>query len=151
MSEVKKQKSYIDYGLGFPVQIINAPMKKIRSQWTLDIDFSKYERAVLQAIAQKPVRLTGNEVKFIRHFFDMDLKSFGKRFGDVAHSAVIKWEKTGDDFTNMGWSTEKDIRLAVIENLKPKVLRAVYSQLAEIAPKKKLRIKIDTNELPKAG
>lgn len=150
MAETKIQKSYIDYGLGFPVQIIHAPMRKIRGEWILDMDLKKYQRAVLQVLALKPARFTGNEVRFIRHHFEMDLKAFGKRFGDVAHSAVIKWEKTEDEFTNMGWATEKDIRLAIIEELKPKVLRKAYTELIETAPKKKQRIKIDVSALPEA-
>ncbi len=150
MAETKTQKSYIDYGLGFPVQIINVPMIKIRGEWTLDIDLNKYQKAVLQILALKPARLTGNEVKFIRHHFEMDLKAFGKRFGDVAHSAVIKWEKAGDDCTNMGWATEKDIRLAIVDELKPNILRKVYEELVETAPKKRKRIKIDLSELPTA-
>ena len=116
----KTQKSYIDYGFGFPIQIINASLVKIRGEWVLDIDFEKYEKTVLFSLALKPARLTGNEIKFIRHHFEMVLKDFGKRFGDVAHSAVIKWEKFEDEPTNMNWATEKDIRLAVVDKLKPR-------------------------------
>ena len=149
-TETKIQKSYTDHGLGFPVQIINAPMRKIRGKWTLDVNFAKYEKAILFVLAHKPVRLTGNEIKFIRHYFEMDLKSFGKRFGDVAHSAVIKWEKSGDELTSMGWSTEKDIRLSIIEELKPKGLRKIYAELSETAPRKKQKVKIDFEALPLA-
>ena len=77
----------------------------------------------------------------------MDLKSFGKRFGDVAHSAVIKWEKVGNDFTNMNWATEKDIRLAIMDKIQPKKLRELYIKLEETAPKKSKKIKIDSSEL----
>ena len=37
MKNKKIQKSYMDYGFGLPVQIINAPLKKIRGEWILDI------------------------------------------------------------------------------------------------------------------
>ena len=146
----KFQKSYIDYGLGFPVQILNAPLKKIQGEWVLDLNFEKYEKTVLFALALKPARLTGNEVRFIRHHFTMNLKNFGKRFGDVAHSAVIKWEKFGDRPTNMNWATEKDIRLAIVDKLRPKILRKAYVELQEIAPRKTHRIKIDTSDLKAA-
>ncbi|MBN22607.1 MAG: hypothetical protein CL678_15090 [Bdellovibrionaceae bacterium] len=146
----KIQKSYIDYGFGFPVQILNAPLKKIHGEWALDLNFEKYEKTVLFALALKPARLTGNEVKFIRYYFEMDLKSFGKRFGDVAHSAVIKWEKFNDEPTNMNWATEKDIRLAIVDKLKPKVLRKVYEELQETVPRKSHRIKIDPSDLKAA-
>jgi len=150
MSTSKIQKAYIDYGFGFPVQIINAPLKKIDGEWVLNLNFEKYEKVVLVALAMKPVRLSGNEIKFIRHHFEMDLKSFGKRFGDVAHSAVIKWEKVGDDFTNMNWATEKDIRLAIVDKIRPNILRKVYAELEETAPKKSRKIKIDSAELKAA-
>jgi len=147
VSNKKVQKSYIDHGFGFPVQILDAPLRKIRGDWVLDLNFEKYERAVLFALAMKPVRLSGNEVKFIRHHFEVDLKAFGRRFGDVAHSAVIKWEKFGDEPTNMNWATEKDIRLAIVDKLNPKTLRQAYEEFREVAPKKFHRIKIDTSAL----
>jgi DNA-binding transcriptional regulator YiaG len=150
MNAKKIQKTYIDNGFGFPVQMLNAPLKKILNEWTLDLNFEKYERAVLFALATRPVRLSGNEIKFIRHHFEMDLKKFGNRFGDVAHSAVIKWEKFNDAPTNMNWATEKDIRLAIVDKLRPRSLRKVYEELQEIAPKKAHRIKINTSDIKAA-
>jgi DNA-binding transcriptional regulator YiaG len=147
MKTKKIQKSYTDNGFGFSITILNAPLKKINNEWILSLDFEKYEKAVLLALALKPVRLSGNEVKFIRHHFEMDLKNFGKRFGDVAHSAVIKWEKFKDDLTNMNWATEKDIRLSIVDKIKPKLLRKTYEDLQEIAPRKSHQIKIDIDDL----
>jgi DNA-binding transcriptional regulator YiaG len=148
MSESKKVlKSHIDYGFGFPVQILEAPMRKFDGEWVLDLNFEKYERAVLLALSMKAVRLSGNEIKFIRHHFEMDLKSFGKRYGDVAHSAVIKWEKCGDEPTNMSWSTEKDIRLSIVDKLRPRVFRKVYEELEVTAPRKPQKVKIEKSDL----
>ena len=141
----KIQKSYIDYGCGFPVSIVNAPFVKIRGEWTLDLNFEKYEKIVALALASKPTRLTGNEVKFIRYYFEMDLKSFGKRFGDVSHPAVIRWEKFKDRPTNMNWATEKDIRLAIVDELHPKALREAYKKFQTIVPKKNRSITINPN------
>jgi DNA-binding transcriptional regulator YiaG len=147
MKSKKIQKSYLDYGFGFPVQILNAPLSKVRGEWVLDIDFEKYEKAVLLALALKPARLTGNEITFIRNHFSMTLKSFGKRFGDVAHSAVIKWEKFKDDPTNMNWPTEKDIRLFIINELNPTILVSVYKKLEKVASPRSSKIKIDSEDL----
>ncbi len=143
----KIQKSYVDYGFGFAVKIINAPLVKIQGEWVLDINFEKYEKVILLALAFKPTRLTGNEIKFIRHHFEMDLKSFGKRFGDVAHSAVIKWEKFKDKPTNMNWATEKDVRLAIAYKFKPKTFQKTYEEFQEAVPRKAYRITIDTSAL----
>ncbi len=146
MANKKIKKSHLDLGFGFPVIIINAPFKQVRGEWILDIDFNKFEETVLEALATKPSRLTGNEVKFIRNYFNMDLKSFGNRFGDVAHSAVIKWERFRDNFTNMNWATEKDIRLFIVEKINPKSLRNVYLELEKVATKKPFKIKVDTTQ-----
>ena len=132
----KIKKTHTDFGFGFPVQILNAPFRKIQGGWVLDLNMEKYEKAVLFALSQKPARLSGNEVKFICYYFEMDLKSFGKRFGDVAHSAVIKWEKFEDEPTNMNWATEKDIRLAIVDKLNPGAHRDVYEELQKTAHKK---------------
>ena len=102
------------------------------------------------ALAMKPGRLSGNEIKFIRNYFEMDLKKFGIRFGDVAHSAVIKWEKCGDDVTKMGWAIEKDIRLAIVNNVKPKFFHQAYEDLQTTMPEKSQKIKINFLELKAA-
>ncbi|MBL6991387.1 MAG: hypothetical protein ISR65_16510 [Bacteriovoracaceae bacterium] len=147
MNDKKNQKIYSDNGFGFAVQIYNAPLKKVRGQWVLDLNFEKYEKAVLIALSLKPTKLTGNEIKFIRNHFELNLKSFGKRFGDVAHSAVIKWERFDDKPTNMNWACEKDIRLFIVNELKPRLLRVAYTNLEKVAPSKLSKISIDTNDL----
>jgi len=149
--EKKVQKTYVDHGCGFPVTIFNAPMQKLRGEWLLDLDYEVYEKAVLLLLAYKKSRLTGDEVRFIRNYFSYDLKSFAKRFGDVAHSAVIKWEKKAEDFTKMSWSTEKDIRLSIIKELKPRSIGVLYSELEEPPTSKKAVLKVDFKDLRKAA
>ena len=79
MSTKKIEKSYVDYGFGFPVQICNAPLSKIRGRWVLDVDFEKYERTVLLALTSKPARLSGHEIKFYTSSFRNGLKSLWKK------------------------------------------------------------------------
>jgi DNA-binding transcriptional regulator YiaG len=150
MNEKKIQKAYTDNGFGFPVQIVNAPLIKNRGKWTLNINFEKYERALLIALAHKPSRLTGHEIKFIRNNFEMSLKGFGERFGDVAHSAVIKWEKFQDESTNMNWACEKDIRLFVINEINPTYLRKLYTGLEKVASARNTKLKLEANEIKAA-
>ncbi len=150
MNQTKIQKTYVDYGFGFPVKLLNAPLKKIQKEWVLDLNFEKYEKAILLAVALKSSRLSGNEIRFIRHSFEMDLKAFGKRFGDVAHSAVIKWEKCGDLPTQMNWATEKDMRLAIVDKIKPKIFRKVYGEFKDVLPRKAQRLQLEAEELKAA-
>ena len=109
-----KKKNYRYYGLGFPVLLENIEFLKIDGAMAPNIDYIKLEELVLPLIAQKPTRLTGAEIKFIRHHFRMSLIDFAKRFG-VTHPAVMKWESAGNKSSKVSWNTEKDIRLFAAE------------------------------------
>ena len=151
MKNKKIQKKYIDYGLGFPVTILNAPLIKVRNTWALDINYNKYEQSILILLAYLPSKLTGNELRFIRTYFEMTIRSFAERFS-VKHPAVVKWEKKADLATSMAWTTEKDIRLFIIDQLikKPSELQKLYRVLEEEAKTSDRVIKIDSKELKAA-
>lgn len=123
-------KQYVSHMFGFPVHILNAPMRKVMGDWALDINLNLLEQWVLQALILKPVALSGSEVRFIRLHFNMTLKDFGKRF-DVSHVAVMKWEGKEKQATKMNWTTEKDLRLFVFTQLSlaPKDFLKIYQEL----------------------
>ena len=134
----KIQKHFIDYGCGFPVILKNVPMIQVRGVWTPDINYAELHKAVLHALANKPVRLTGNEIKFIRHYFEWTLTQFGEYF-DVSHPAVLKWEAAGDDVPPIKWSIERDIRLFILDRLKetPKQIGELYQGLRSVVGRPK--------------
>ena len=109
-------KEFIDYGCGFSVVLKNVPMKKFYGKWIPDIDYNALEKCVLLMLCHKPVKLTGNEIRFIRLYFEMTLQEFAKRFG-VQHPTVVKWENFKNNPTSMTLGTEKDIRLFIIGHL----------------------------------
>lgn len=86
------------------------------------------------ALAQKPARLTGREIHFIRHYFEMTLAIFGKRF-DVSHPAVLKWEGAGELVPALKWPVEKDIRLFILDQLQVRAteFKGAYERLREEA------------------
>jgi hypothetical protein len=137
-------KSWIDTGLGFPVRLSNVPMVKVRGEWTPNIDYNRLTDAVLHALCEKPVRLTGNEVRFIRQHFEMTLQAFGSRFA-VSHAAVIKWEKTKDDPTDMNWASEKDLRLFVLSKISRRAedLAHLYHDLERSKADRKQTLHLD--------
>jgi transcriptional regulator with XRE-family HTH domain len=144
-NEKKIQKRYVDYGFGFPVIYLNVPMIKVRGAWTLDVNFNKVQDLLLVALSQKTARLTGSEIRFIRHSLEMTLEKFAERFS-VTHPAVIKWERTMDKPTGMNWATEKDIRLAVLRHLEKggaKFFVEVYEELAMPPKAESAPIKLD--------
>lgn len=116
MKTRKIQKRFVDHGCGFPVVLRNVPMIRVRGVWTPDIDYQELNEVVLLALAHKPTRLTGNQIKFIRHFFGLTLVEFGEYF-DVSHPAVLKWENAGDEPPSIKWSLERDLRLFIMDRL----------------------------------
>lgn len=143
------KKKYIDMGFGFPVILLNVPVIKVRGVNTLDINYKVYQEAVLEALAHKPARLSGNEIKFIRHCFEMTAEKFGKRFGNVSHPAVLKWERAKNSATEMSWSTEKDIRMEILKWLEQKAQEIfdLYADLEDVAPNSKKPIEIEADEI----
>ncbi len=123
MSELKRD-TFIYDGLGFPVRLINVPLKKVFNEWILDIDFNQFHLAVLLMLVKKRSRLRGKEVRFIRHYLELSTHAFAKLFG-VTHTAILKWE---NEERKMGVGTEICIRLHVLDHLKvtDKEFRKIY-------------------------
>ena len=146
--ERKIQKKYIDHGLGFPVVLLNAPLVKVRGEWALHVNYNDYQRAVLVLLANKPARLTGKEVHFVRIYFELTIRAFAKIFS-VKHPAVLKWEDKGDKSTQMGWSTEKDLRLFILDKLgdSEAELRELYRSLREAASASSDPIVVNGNDV----
>ena len=142
--ERKIQKVYEMPGFGFSVVLHNVPMTKIQGEWTPDVDYNHLNEMVLSAVIAKPARLTGAEIKFIRHSLEMTLVEFAERF-DVTHPAVLKWEKKKDEPTGISWPTEKDIRLFVMGRLhkKGQEIARAYFGFEKAFPEGNKAIKID--------
>jgi len=116
MKTEKVIKKYKYEGLGVPVVIMNAPFKKAFGEWFLDIDLNKLQKEVLNALVHKTSLLTGNELRFIRKYFEMTTTEFGDLLG-VTHPAVLKWEKGKSQIPA---ATEKYVRLYAYDQMKAK-------------------------------
>lgn len=123
-------------------------MVKILGQWTPNIDYNHLTQAVLHALCEKPARLTGHEVRFIRLHFEMTLQKFADRFA-VSHAAVIKWERAQDELTGMNWATEKDLRLFVVSKLsgQAEALAHLYQELENPKAERKQTIELAVEEI----
>lgn len=86
-----KIETFIYEDLGFPILLINTPLRKAFGEWVIDINFNKLRKNVLNSLIHKQSNLKGQELRFIRKHFEMTTKEFGKVFG-VTHVAVLKWE-----------------------------------------------------------
>ncbi len=134
--EKKRVKRFVYEGLGFPVVLVNVTLVKVRGIWTPAIDYNKLQKEVLLALAHKPRALTGNEIHFIRTYFEKTLENFGKQFG-VTHVAVLSWEKMGNKPTRINPTTELCIRLFILEklNMNNQIFREAFREfnIADIA------------------
>ena len=116
MKKQRVEKEVIFEGLGFPIILRNVPMVELRGIWTIDVDLNVLQKAVLLALAHFPSDLTGNQIRFIRNWLGLTQSDFGKLFG-VTHPAVVKWEKTGDNGSKMNLTTQRDLRLWLLDQL----------------------------------
>lgn len=135
MKKDHKAETFIYEGLGFPVKLINVPMKKVLGEWALDINLSQFQRDILQLLVHKKQPLTSAEIRFIRKYFELTTAAFGKIFG-VTHAAVLKWE-CGPK--NIPPTTELCLRLFVLDRLKAKneEFRRLYHEISQILAKHK--------------
>ena len=113
MKQTKKD-TFIWEGLGFPIKLVNVPMKKIFGEWVLDINLANFQEVVLHILAYKTTPLTGSELRFIIDYLKMSTREFAQIFG-VTHTAVLKWE---NEKTKMNPSTEVCLRLYILNHLK---------------------------------
>ena len=116
MRHQKIEKEIVYDGLGFPVVLRNVPMIELRGVWTPDIDLNVLQKVVLLALAHHPADLTGNQIRFIRTWLGLTQSEFGKLFG-VTHPAIVKWEKTENKASKMNLTTQRDLRLWLLDQL----------------------------------
>lgn len=128
----KRQKRFEYNGFGFPVVLMNVPMIKAMGVWTPHINYNKLQKLLLIALAHKPAPLTGNEVRFIRKYFEKNMEEFGKYFG-ITHAAVSKWENKKNRPVNTDINTEICLRLFILDHLQvsDEDFRRVYKEVAQ--------------------
>ena len=144
----KMVTKYIDRGFGFPVVLERVPMVQVRGKWTPDLNYAHLARAVLRQLATLDGRLTRHQVRFVRHHFDLTLQAFAARFG-VSHVAVLKWEQQGNKATGMSWSTEKDIRLLIHQQIsgRPHDFVQLYEQISHVTLPRPSRVTLRAEKI----
>jgi DNA-binding transcriptional regulator YiaG len=112
----EKKETFVFKGFGFPIKLIDAPMKRIAGVWCLDIDMDALQEFVVKFLISKTSPLTKNELRFIRKSLSLTTTEFGDLFG-VSHSAVVHWESGN---RKVSPALELCIRLFVFDKLHPK-------------------------------
>ncbi len=155
----KKIAKAFEYdGLGFPIMLLNVPLVNIRGIEVPDINYNILQKNVLLALCQKLTPFSGNEVRFIRQFFEMNYTEFAKTFG-VTHAGVIHWEQSKNNRAKINPSTELYIRLYILDYLRAnnKLFRETFRNFDFLKFKKQAHlydleyIQIDSNALTKSS
>lgn len=116
MTKTWIEKEYIDLRFGFPVLLLDVPMKELREEAVPLVNGKFFRLAVLSALVFKPGSLSGHEVRFIRLWLEKTLTAFGQELG-VTHAAIKKWEGMGDQPTGTNRINDFYIRLLILEKL----------------------------------
>jgi len=103
-----------DYALaGFPVTVENVEVAVTGEGEFPLLDHETLTQRILLTLAAKPTRLTGNQVRYIRHSFGLSLRDFAKIFRFTGPS-VHAWEQRKNHSTSMEWSSELFLRTEVL-------------------------------------
>lgn len=111
----KTLKKFIYKGLGFPIELHNVDFLKFDGEWHPKIDVRKIADSVIKELSFQKERLTGNQIRFIRTYFEMSLRDFGKLVVHESHMAVSKWEQFKNKPTNMDINIEVMLKLYIYE------------------------------------
>jgi DNA-binding transcriptional regulator YiaG len=95
-------------GFGFPVILLNVPVKVEYGEEIPDINFKRMQEQLFHVLLLKPSRLSGAEVKFLRHHLELTQDQFAKIL-KVERSLISKWE--GKDLKVTGMSSHIEIFL----------------------------------------
>ena len=117
----KIEETYVTEALGFPITLRNVSMRQFRGDWVPEINWDRLQEVVMLALAHKPVPLSGNEVRFVRHFLGLTLKDFAHTCGMSSHQSVMNWESKEDKPTGMRKSTEILLRARILQALPEKL------------------------------
>jgi DNA-binding transcriptional regulator YiaG len=120
-----KKETFIFNGLGFPIELIDCPMKKVIGEWVIDINLNALQIFVFKELIHKPSPLTGRELRFMRKFMDLTTEEFGKKLG-MTHAAVVQWEK---EQTKMSLAHDVYVRMLFIEMLKDREISSIFKEI----------------------
>lgn len=144
---MKTVENYTDYGFGFPVVIDSVEMDEFEGEEVPLINLNELEDRVIRAMPDRTVRLTGNEVRFVRLHFGLTLTAFGKLLC-VSHAAVKQWEMKYTEPTGMEWAKEKNLRQFIMQRIgcSDQEVGRLFARLEDERPKETEPLKITMDQ-----
>jgi transcriptional regulator with XRE-family HTH domain len=135
-----KRETFVYHGLGFPVELIDCPMKEVFGEWVLDINLVALQRIVFHGLIHKMRPLSGKEMRFLRKFLGLSTSELAGKLG-ITHAAISKWE-SGQ--ANVSPSQETYLRLLFCELFRDAELVRLFKEIRPEQLAKKSTGKSDT-------
>lgn len=114
--ENKILKKFVYEGFGFPIALVNVPVRKIRGEWVPFINYNELAKSVLRVLCFFREPLTGNQIFFIRQQIGLTGQQLADMLG-VTQAAVSKWEKKKDEIAKIEPAIEFCLRFIALEHV----------------------------------
>lgn len=122
---MKKKETILYHDFGFPITLVDVPIKLVMGEEILDIDMYKLQMKVLKYLIFKSTPLTGPQLHFIRKFLKLSSNEFAKKMG-VTHPTILSWEKEHAPITA---TADMCIRLEAIKAMQDEDIRKFITQI----------------------
>lgn len=121
-------------------------MTKVYGEWVPDVNFAELQECMSIAVAFKPSRLTGNELRFLRQRMEFTIPQMAK-FLLWTQKKIRNYEQTADRNTGMPLEEEKLLRLRILDALDVEgdLLKAAIAKLGEKLPARKTAFRTSAN------
>lgn len=86
-------RKYVYEGFGFPIVLNKVMLREFEGGWYPEIDHHDLALKTIKNLPLQHQRITGAQLKFIRHYFDMTLDKFAKDVVFKSKSDLMKLEK----------------------------------------------------------
>jgi DNA-binding transcriptional regulator YiaG len=145
---MKNVKTIIYEDFGFPITLVDVPIKMIMGQEILDIDMHKLQISVLKHLIYKATPLTGGQLRFIRKFLRLSTTDFAKKLG-VTHPTILSWEK---EEAHINPTADMCVRIEVLKIIQDedfrKFITLISAEILALHKKEKEKpIEIDRQQL----
>lgn len=85
-----KYETFVYEGLGFPIKIIECPMRKWGDEWLIDINMGALQRFMCEKLTQRPFLLTEKRFVFLKKFLELSTEEVEEKIGLSFDSLVGK-------------------------------------------------------------
>ncbi len=122
---MKNIKTLIYEDFGFPITLVDVPIKMVMGQEILDIDMYKLQISVLKHLIFKATPLTGSQLRFIRKFLKLSTTDFAKKLG-VTHPTILSWEK---EEAHINPTADMCVRIEILKLIQDEDFRKFITQI----------------------